>query len=92
MHNETLCMWICIYSKANIMKELKIILPVCSTFCLYQMKLHSHLHSCSCKCDTASQEVYQSLEDALFSDSSLLYKMEEVFISSNLLPHDFMHV
>ena len=42
------------------------------------------------KCHTASQEVYQGLEDALFSNSSLLYKMQEVFVSSKILPRDLV--
>ena len=34
----------------------------------------------------AAQAVYQKLEDALIADSSLLYKLQEVFISSKIWP------
>ena len=38
----------------------------------------------------ASHVVYHKLEDALISDSSLLYMMQEIFISSKMLPHDLV--
>ena len=41
---------------------------------------------------TASQGVNQKLEDALFSNSSLLYMMQEVFIQSSLVPHDLVYL
>ena len=40
----------------------------------------------------ASQVVYHKLEDALISDSSLLYMMQEVFIPSKILPRDLVHL
>ena len=40
----------------------------------------------------ASQVVYHKLEDALISDSSLLYLMQEIFIPSKILPHNLVHL
>ena len=34
----------------------------------------------------ASEVIYNKLEDALFSNKSVLYMMQEVFIPSKLLP------
>ena len=38
----------------------------------------------------ASQVVYHKLEDALIADSNVLYMVQEVFISSKILPHDLV--
>ena len=40
----------------------------------------------------ASQVVYQKLEDALISDSSLLHLMQEVFIPSKMVPNNLVHL
>ena len=39
----------------------------------------------------APQVIYQKLEDALFSNSNLLYKMQEIFIPSKIMPQGFVH-
>ena len=40
----------------------------------------------------ASRVLYHKLEDALVSDSSLLYMMQEVFISSKIFPHNLVRL
>ena len=39
----------------------------------------------------APQVVYQKLENALIADSSLLYKLQEVLISSKIVPQGLVH-
>ena len=38
------------------------------------------------------QVIYQKLEDALFSNSSLLYMIQEKFISSKISPQGLVHL
>ena len=40
----------------------------------------------------ASHVVYHKLEDALISDSSLLYMMQEIFIPSKMVPRDLVYL
>ena len=40
----------------------------------------------------ASEVIYNKLEDALFSNKSVLYMMQEVFIPSKLLPRNLVYL